>query len=180
MSETIAKRPLWGPFVGDRRRDPRGRPGVEGVDHAELSGGRTMSFLGGAVRLIYSENNGAVFGLFRGQVLIFAVAQPGRDCAAGHDAREVGPQPLHDADPRASCWAAPSGMPSTGFAWATSSTSWTAASARVRFYTFNVGDACISAAIVLLLVLAIWPSLAGGGARRAAGRAGCDRMRSRR
>ena len=32
----------------------------------------------------------------------------------------------------------------------------------IRFWTFNLGDAAISLAILLLLILALWPGLAGG------------------
>ena len=49
-------------------------------------------------------------------------------------------------------------------ATATSSTSSTWASATLRFYTYNVADAAISTAIVLLIAMALVPRIAEWGA----------------
>lgn len=160
MTDTPRGRPLWGPFIVLVGL-------IIAIDQAskqwiasELSGGRTIVFLDGALRLIYSENNGALFGLFGGQVLIFALlslaviamivtfhARSGRSAymtltlglllggAVGNaiDRFRLG-YVVDFVD---------GGLGTT------------------RFFTFNVADACISGAILLLFLVAIRPGLAG-------------------
>ena len=165
MSETSAGRPLWGPFVAIVAAILVLDQATKAWITSELSGGRTITFLGGTLRLIYSENNGAVFGLFRGHVGVFALlslaviallvgihARSGRNPymtltlglllggAVGNAIDRIRLGYVVDfVDGGLGTW---------------------------RFYTFNVGDACISLAILLLIALAIWPSLAGGAKRR--------------
>lgn len=153
---------MWGPFIMLVGL-------IIAIDQAskawiasELSGGRTIEFLDGALRLIYSENNGALFGLFRGQVVIFALlslaviamivtfhARSGRSAymtltlglllggAVGNalDRFRLG-YVVDFVD---------GGLGTT------------------RFFTFNLADACISGAILLLFLIAIRPGLAGQG-----------------
>jgi signal peptidase II len=156
-------RPLWGPFlflIGL----------VVLVDQAtkawiigELASGRVVLLLGDLLRLVYSENNGALFGLFRGQVALFGLlslfviglivsvhARSGRSPyltltlglllggAIGNaiDRFRLG----HVVD-----------FVDGGIG-------------TLRFYTFNVADASITAAVLLLLAMTIWPSLVDGRA----------------
>ncbi len=164
MKESTTNRPLWGPFAAIVAAILAADQASKAWITSELSGGRTISFLGGDLRLIYSENNGAVFGLFRGQVVIFAVlslaviallvtmhAMSGRNPymtltlglllggAVGNVIDRIRLGYVVDF--------VDGGLGS------------------LRFYTFNLGDACISTAILLLVALAIWPSLAGAGSR---------------
>ena len=159
MTGTSAGRPLWVPFAALAAA-------IVVVDQVTkawivdaLAPDRELRLLGEYLRLVYTENSGALFGLFRGQAAPFALlslaviglivgyhARSGRSPymtltlglllggAVGNaiDRLRLG----HVVD------FVDGGI--GGFRW----------------YTFNVADACISASIVLLLVMAIRPSLA--------------------
>ena len=160
MTETPRGRPLWGLFIVLVGLIIAIDQATKAWIASELSGGRTIVFLDGALRLIYSENNGALFGLFRGQVAIFALlslaviamivtfhARSGRSAymtltlglllggAVGNalDRFRLG----HVID------FVDGGLGTT------------------RFFTFNVADACITGAILLLFLVAIRPGLVG-------------------
>ena len=166
MTGATGGRPLWGPFLllvaAVVTVDQATKAWIAG----QLAGGRVIHLVGDSLRLIYSENNGALFGLFRGQVVLFSLlsvaviglivtyhSRSGRNPyltltlglllggAIGNavDRFRLG----HVVD-----------FVDGGIGTA-------------RFYTFNVADACISTAVVLLFAMAIWPSLAEG--RRAEG-----------
>jgi signal peptidase II len=165
MSETATGRPLWVPFVAIVAAILVADQVTKAWITTELSGGRSISFLGGALRLIYTENNGAVFGLFRGQVGLFALL------SLGVIALLVG---LHARSGRSPYMTLTLGLllgGAVGNALDRIRLGYVVdfvdgGIGTLRFYTFNVGDACISLAIVLLVLLAIWPGLAGGQAAR--------------
>lgn len=132
----------------------------------ELSGGRTIVFLDGALRLVYSENNGALFGMFKGQVAIFALlslavialivsfhARSGRSAYTTLTLGLLLGGAIGNAIDRFRLGYVVDFVDG-GLGTA-------------RFFTFNVADACISGAIVLLFAMAIRPSLLGGSANRA-------------
>lgn len=168
MSETPAGRPLWGVFVAIVAAILVIDQATKAWITAELAGGRAISVVGGALRLIYSENNGAVFGLFRGHVAIFALL------SLGVIALLVG---LHARSGRSPYMTLTLGLllgGAVGNALDRIRLGYVVdfvdgGLGSLRFYTFNVGDACISLAILLLVALAIWPSLAGGPKRSAGG-----------
>jgi signal peptidase II len=160
MTGTPAGRPLWVPFlalVG----------GIAAVDQAakawissELATGRQIDVVDGLLRLIYTRNSGALFGLFQGQVSLFALL------SLGVIAVIVG---IHARSGRSPYMTLTLGLLLGGavgnaidrlrLGYVVDFVDGGIGS--IRFYTFNVGDACISIAIVLLLAMAIWPSLAG-------------------
>jgi signal peptidase II len=164
MSQAPAGRPLWGPFVALVAAIVVIDQVTKAWITTELAGGRTIGFLGGALRLIYTENNGAVFGLFRGQVAIFALL------SIGVIALLVG---LHARAGRSPYMTLTLGLllgGAIGNAFDRVRLGHVVdfvdlGIGSLRFYTFNVGDACISLAILLLIALAIWPSLAAGPGR---------------
>ncbi len=127
---------------------------------AELTGGRTIVFLDGALRLIYSENNGALFGLFRGQAGLFAAL------SIGVIAMIV---VFHARSGRSAYMTLTLGLllgGAIGNAIDRLRLGYVidfvdGGLGDIRFYTFNVADACISGAILLLIASAIRPSLAG-------------------
>jgi signal peptidase II len=129
-----------------------------------LAPGQSVEVLGDWVRLVHSQNNGGLFGLLRGQALAFGlvslvvvgliVVYHGRSSASRYlsitlglllggavgnliDRLRLG----HVVD-----------FVDAGIG-------------DLRWYTFNVADAGISFAILLLLAASLWPSVA----RRAAG-----------
>ncbi len=173
MSRPVVARPYWGAFLALVA-------GIVVVDQAtkawissELSGGRVIVFLDGALRLIYTENSGALFGMFKGQFAIFAVlslaviamivtfhARSGRDRYMTLTLGLLLGGAIGNAVDRFRLGYVvdfvDGGLGTT------------------RFFTFNLADACISTAIVLLFVLALRPSLAGGSRASAATSAGDD------
>ena len=77
MSGGAAGRPLWPPFVALAA-------GIVVADQltkawlvATLAPGESTSIVGDLLRLVYSQNNGGLFGLLRGQALPFAVLSIG-------------------------------------------------------------------------------------------------------
>ncbi|MBI3745369.1 MAG: signal peptidase II [Chloroflexi bacterium] len=163
MSQAPQARPLWGAFAAIVATILVVDQATKAWITSELGGGRVISFAGGALRLIYSQNNGAVFGLFRGQVAIFALL------SLGVIALLVG---LHGRSGRSPYMTLTLGLLLGGaignaidrirLGYVVDFVDGGLGS--LRFYTFNVGDACISLAILLLVALAIRPSLAGGQA----------------
>lgn len=154
-------RPRWGMFVALVAA-------VVAIDQAskawissELSGGRVIVFLDGALRLVYTENSGALFGMFKGQVAIFAllsIAVIGMIIA------------FHARSGRSAYMSLTLGLLLGGaignaidrFRLGYVVDFVDGGLGTTRFFTFNLADACISAAIVLLFVTAFRPSLAGG------------------
>lgn len=160
-----AGRPYWGRFLGLVAAivilDQASKAWIAN----ELSGGRVIVFLDGLVRLIYSENDGALFGLFRGQVVPFAILSlvviafivvlHGRSGSSPFMTLTLGlllGGAIGNAIDRFRLGYVvdfvDGGLGTT------------------RFYTFNLADACISASVVLLLALAVRPSLQGLGTGR--------------
>ena len=161
MSQSPAGRPLWGPFLAIVAAILVLDQATKAWITSELSGGRAITFLGGALRLIYSENNGAVFGLFRGHVAVFALL------SLGVIALLVGIHARSGHSPYMTLTlglllggAVGNAIDRIRLGYVVDFVDGGVGS--LRFYTFNVGDACISLAIILLVALAIWPSLAGG------------------
>jgi len=140
---------------------------------SELAGGRVISFLGGALRLLYTENNGALFGLFRGQVGVFALA------SLGVIALIVG---FHARSGRSAYVTLTLGLllgGAVGNAIDRLRLGYVidfvdGGLGSLRWYTFNVADACISGAILLLIAMAIRPGLAGD--TRGPGRSGTNAL----
>jgi signal peptidase II len=129
-----------------------------------LAPGQSVEVLGDWVRLVHSQNNGGLFGLLRGQALAFGlvslivvgliVVYHGRSNASRYLSITLGLllggavgnlidrlRLEHVVD-----------FVDAGIG-------------DLRWYTFNVADAGISFAILLLLAASVWPSVA----RRAAG-----------
>lgn len=174
MSQAPAGRPLWGPFVAILAAILVVDQATKAWITSELAGGRVISFASGALRLVYTENNGAVFGLFRGHVAVFALL------SVAVIVLLVG---LHARSGRSPYMTLTLGLllgGAVGNAIDRVRLGYVVdfvdgGLGTLRFYTFNVGDACISLAIILLIALAIWPSLAGSprgpaGGTRTAGR----------
>lgn len=166
---TIAKvgRPLWAPFLGLVAL-------VVGLDQltkswieAELSGGKVIEYLDGALRLVYSQNNGALFGLFRGQVLVFAVLSLAVIALIVSFHARSGRSPYMTLTLGLLLGGA-IGNAVDRFRLGYVIDFVDGGIGTTRFFTFNLADAAISAAILLLFAMAIWPSLTGSSAATAA------------
>jgi signal peptidase II len=115
--------------------------------------------LGDNLRLVVSHNSGALFGLFRDQAPLFAILSIG---VIGLIAW------YHGRMGRSTYMTLALGLLLGGaignfidrFRLGYVVDFVDAGIGNLRWYTFNVGDSAISAALVLLLAVAIWPSLA--------------------
>lgn len=167
MTTPVVGRPHWRPFLGLVALIVALDQVTKAWIAAELTGGRVVVFFDGALRLIYSQNNGALFGLFQGQVVVFAllslaviamiVTFHARSGRSGYMTLTLGlllGGAIGNAIDRFRLGYVvdfvDGGLGTT------------------RFFTFNLADAAISGAIVLLFAMAIWPSLAGHGPDRSA------------
>lgn len=159
MTTAAMGRPLWPPFV-------LLAAAIVVVDQATkawittaLAPGGVIYLLGDTLRLVYTRNDGALFGLFRGQAAPFAIASlVVMGLIVAYHARS-GRNPymtltlglllggaIGNAIDRVRLGHV------VDFVDGGIGT--------LRFYTFNVADACISGAILLLVVVALRPSLA--------------------
>ncbi len=154
-------RPLWGPFLGLVAAIVVVDQATKAWITAELGEGRVLEYLGGAIRLIYSENNGALFGLFRGQVGLFALLSLGViGLIVWFHARSGRSRYMTLTLGLLLGGAIGNAIDRFRLGYVIDFVDGGVGS--VRFYTFNVADACISGSIILLIAMAIWPSLAGG------------------
>ena len=122
-----------------------------------LDPGERLSVIGDLVRFIHAQNSGALFGLFRDQAYLFAIVS-------------IGVVALiiwyHGSSGRNTVLSVALGLLLGGALGNMIDrlrlgyvTDWVDAGiGDLRFYTFNVADASISIAILLLIVLALWPS----------------------
>ena len=123
-----------------------------------LAPGQSVEVAGDWLRLVHSQNNGGLFGLFSGQAPIFAVASMA----------VIGLILLYHArSGRSPLLSVALGL-LLGGAIGNLLDRLTrghvvdfvdAGIGDLRWYTFNLADTGISAAIVLLIVLSIWPNL---------------------
>ena len=162
---TIGKvgRPLWVPVIGlvalVVALDQLTKAWIE----TELSGGRVIEYLDGALRLVYSQNNGALFGLFRGQVAVFAVLSLAVIAMIVSFHARAGRSPYMTLTLGLLLGGA-IGNAIDRFRLGYVIDFVDGGLGSTRFFTFNLADASISAAILLLFAIAIWPSLAGSRA----------------
>jgi signal peptidase II len=125
-----------------------------------LAPGQSTSIVGDYVRLVHGQNNGALFGLFRESALLFAIV------SVGVIALIVG---YHARSGRSVYLSVTLGLLLGGavgnlidrFRLGYVVDFVDLGIGTFRWYTFNVADAAISLSLVLLVLLAIRPSLAG-------------------
>ena len=166
MTDTVAAasrpagRPLWPQFIGLAAA-------IVVVDQVTkawitdaLAPDGVIRILGDNLRLVFTKNDGALFGLFRGQALPFAilslavialiVVYHGRSGRSPYMTLALGlllGGAVGNVTDRLRLGYVVDFVDG--------------GIGGVRWYTFNVADACVSLAIVLLLLLAVRPSLAG-------------------
>jgi signal peptidase II len=126
---------------------------------ANVDPARPTIILGDNLRLVVSHNSGALFGLFRDQAPLFALLSVG---VIGLIAW------YHGRTGRSTYMTLALGLLLGGaignlidrfrFGYVVDFVD--AGVGNLRWYTFNVADSAISTALVLLLAVAIWPSLA--------------------
>jgi len=127
---------------------------------ANIDPQQPVSVIGDLVRLIYSHNTGALFGLFRDSAALFAIASLGVI---------VGIAWYHRRSPRSLVLSIALGLLAGGaignlidrLAHGFVVDFVDAGIGDLRFYTFNIADSAISTALLLLILLTLRPSLAG-------------------
>jgi signal peptidase II len=135
---------------------------------ANLSPGEVVSVVGDYIRLVFSQNSGALFGMFRENALLFGIAS----------LAVVGLIVVYHGRAGRSLYLSIA----LGFLLGGALGNLTDRLTRgfvvdfvdigiggFRWYTFNVADAAISTAIVMLIGAAIFPVLATLGERRSDG-----------
>jgi signal peptidase II len=122
-----------------------------------LEPGERMEIIGDLVRFIHAQNSGALFGLFRDQALLFAIVSIGVVALIVWYHGSSGRNTLLSIALGLLLGGALGNMIDRfrlGYV-----TDWVDIGlGDLRFYTFNVADSAISLAILLLLVLAVWPT----------------------
>jgi signal peptidase II len=121
--------------------------------------GQVAEVVGDWVRLVFGQNSGALFGLFRDQALLFALASLGVvGLIVAYHGRSVRSLYLSIALGFLLGGALGNLIDRLRVGYVVDFVD--VGIGNLRFYTFNVADAAISTAIVLLLAVAIVPSLA--------------------
>ena len=129
---------------------------------ANVSVGEVVQVVGDLVRIVQSQNSGALFGLFRDQAILFAVISIGVLGLIVVYHGRAGRSVYLSVALGLLLGGAIGNMLDRfrhGFV-----VDWVDIGlGSLRFWTFNVADSAISVAILMLLAMAIFPALAGGG-----------------
>ncbi|MCI0583363.1 MAG: signal peptidase II [Chloroflexi bacterium] len=160
MTVAVTGRPLWAPFVLLAATIVVADQLTKAWITRALAPDGTIDIVGEYLRLNYTQNSGALFGLFRGQAAPFAVlslvviglivAYHGRSGRNPYMTLTLGLL-LGGAIGNA--------IDRLRLNYVVDFVD--AGIGNLRFYTFNLADSCITAAILLLLLLVLRPSLAG-------------------
>jgi len=158
MSGGAARRPLWPPFVALTA-------GVVVVDQvtkawlvSTLSPGESTPIVGDLLRLVYSQNNGGLFGLFRGQAVPFALLSLGvMGLIAAYHARSGRSPYLTLTLGLLLGGALGNAIDRVRLGYVVDFVD--AGIGSVRWYTFNVADSAISLAILLLIAASLRPTI---------------------
>jgi signal peptidase II len=156
----MSGRPIWPLFLGLAALVVVADQVTKAWLTSFLDPGESVSIVGDWVRLVHGQNNGALFGLFRESAPLFAVV------SVGVIALIVG---YHARSGRSVYLSVTLGLLLGGalgnlidrFRLGYVVDFVDLGIGSFRWYTFNVADAAISVSLVMLVLLAIRPSLAG-------------------
>lgn len=125
---------------------------------ANLAPNDLRQVIGDIVRFVHHQNSGALFGLFRDQALLFGVLSIGViGVIVGYHARSDRSRYLSIALGLLLGGAIGNLIDRLRLGYVVDFVD--IGIGNLRFYTFNVADACISTAILLLVALAVFPGL---------------------
>ena len=125
---------------------------------ANVSPGEVVELIGSYLRLIYTENNGGLFGLFRGNALLFAAVSIGVVALiVAFHARSAPSLATSIALGLLLGGAIGNLIDRLRFGFVVDFVDMGIGD--IRFYTYNVADAAISTAIIVLIVLALFPGV---------------------
>lgn len=133
---------------------------------ANVSAGQVVSVIGDFVRLVQSQNSGALFGLFRDQAILFAVVSLGVIglIVLYHG---MGGRSLYLSLALGLLLGGAIGNMIDRFRFGFVIDWVDIGLGAIRFWTFNVADSAITMAILMLLAMAIFPALAGSSRGKA-------------
>ena len=159
MSSRAGAQPLWLPFFAIAGAVVVADQLTKAWIRSILAPGEATPVLGDWIRLVHAQNNGGIFGLLRGQAVPFAVVSLGVIALIVAYHGRSGRSPfLTIALALLLGGAIGNLLDRLRYGFVIDFVD--AGIGGVRWYTFNVADASISLAIVLLLALSIRPSLA--------------------
>lgn len=162
-SEGPKGRPLWGTFLGIAGVVLVLDQLTKALLTSYLAPGQRVDVVGDLVRLVHSQNAGGLFGIFQGQALPFAlVSSVVVAFIVGYHATSGRSQYLSITLGLLLGGAVGNLTDRIRLGYVVDFVD--AGIGDLRWYTFNVADAGISFAIILLLAASVWPSVA----RRAA------------
>jgi signal peptidase II len=149
-------RPRWGLFFGLAAAIVIADQATKAWLRSALAPGERLEVVGDLVRLVHSQNSGALFGLFRDQALLFGLVSTGVVALIiwyhGSSGRNT---PMTIALGLLLGGAIGNLIDRFRLGYVTDFVD--LGIGDVRWYTFNVADAAVSMAIVLLVVLAVLP-----------------------
>ena len=129
---------------------------------ANVEPGGAIAIVGDWLRLIHGRNDGGLFGLFGGSAAVLAIASLGViGLIVAYHARSKPNMVLSIALGLLLGGAVGNLIDRIRFGYVIDFVD--AGIGTVRFYTFNVADSAISIAILLLILLALFPALGGAG-----------------
>jgi signal peptidase II len=135
---------------------------------ANVSPGEVVQVVGDYIRLIFSQNSGALFGLFRDNALVFGfVSLAVVALIIGYHARAGRSLYLSLALGLLLGGAVGNLADRLRLGYVVDFVDIGLGS--LRFFTFNIGDSAISLAILMLIAAALFPALSGIGDRPADG-----------
>jgi signal peptidase II len=133
-----------------------------------LQPGESRPILGDLVRIVFSQNSGALFGLFKDNAAMFGIVSlVVIGLIVAYHSRTAGSTYMTVTLGLLLGGAVGNMLDRLRLGYVVDFVD--GGIGNVRWYTFNVADAAISVAILLLFVAAIRPSLADPAARRTAG-----------
>ena len=161
----MTSRPVWPIFLGLAAAIVVADQLTKAWIRASIAPGASISIVGDYLRLVHSQNNGALFGMFRESALLFGLASiVVIGLIVGYHARS-GRSPYMSVALGLLLGGALGNLIDrlrlghvVDFV--------DAGIGSLRWYTFNVADAAISFAIIFLILAAVRPSLADGGRRQ--------------
>jgi signal peptidase II len=160
MSGPATGRPLWPPFVLLATTIVVLDQVTKALITDALAPDGVVQLAGDNLRLVYTQNNGAIFGLFRGQAAPFAILSLVVIAAiVGYHARSGRSPYMTLTLGLLLGGAVGNAIDRLRLDYVVDFVDGGIGS--FRWYTFNLADACISASIVLLLLMAVRPSIAG-------------------
>lgn len=159
MSRGATGRPLWVPFVALAAA-------IAIVDQLTkawlvsfLAPGQSTSVVGDLVRLVHAQNSGGLFGLLRGYALPFGILSLGAIAAIAVFHAKSGRSPVMTLALGLLLGGAIGNLVDRlRLEYVVDFVDIGIGS--LRWYTFNVADASISASIALLLAMSVWPWVA--------------------